>query len=64
MNFVADVRLLLESSMMPMSIGLTMRQIEQSNSLARWSMLNSDFGSFDLVNNLDALVNVILEETC
>lgn len=50
--------------MMPMSIGLTMRQIEQSNSLARWSMLSSDFGSFDLVNNPDALVNVILEETC
>ena len=50
--------------MMPMSIGLTMRQIEQSNSLARWSMLNSDFGSFDLVNNPNALVNVILEETC
>ena len=33
-----------------------------AHSLARWSMLNSIFESFDLGNNPFAIVNVTLEE--
>ena len=35
-----------------------------AHSLARWSMLNSVFGSFDLGNSPSAFANVILEEAC
>ena len=35
-----------------------------AHSLARWSMLNSIFESFDLGNSPSAVVNVTLEEAC
>ena len=64
-NFVAGVRLLLESSL---NVGFISQVNHEANraahSLARWSMLNSIFGTFDLGNSLTAFINVILEEVC
>ena len=63
-NFVGGVRLLLESSLNVSFSQVNHEANRAAYSLARWSMLNSIFGTFDLGNSLTAFINVILEEVC
>lgn len=63
-NFVAGVRLLSESFANVTFSQVNPKANKAAHSIAKWSMLNSVFVTFDLGNSPTAFINVILDEAC